>query len=474
MEIKYSRQVVITFTASGWNGRSPTTARSTVDSTAIPGAILLTCDTDRDSPPAFPPPSVLQVQTPIKPSFPTPSPGPPRPIHPGHRAAQASIALSTAGIHPPQGPPLTPLGHAQSPRPPPTPFACPQFPQFRNSRQYWWPTQGTAWWRARTTAHRLLPPTRSLLPRNRNKAIVNLPKETVPAGDGRLNVSHSPPHARAASAQNSHSHFASVSPQPHLQMFNNSPPPAINQPLPSLTASSAPLWHGHSLSMAAIPLIPMRSYVTFNSSIAFSSFGPGTSLAPDAIRSPDTRSDPGLPTDRRPDFIRGFGLDAPEEAPRSAFRFVLSRNVRPPTTATASTYIAYFPVTFGVRSYPRGPLGKFLNTDALEFRPNAFAFTLPPDVPKLPQSQSLSTPPPRSSPPPHATGREKRKRCSSLELRPWTQAEMSFIKFPQESPARKSPPPSPAQRRGHKSAPTTSSPSISYQISVASVAVIVE
>ena len=79
--------------------------------------------------------------------------------------------------------------------------------------------------------------------------------------------------------------------------------------------------------MAAAPFIPLRPYMTFNNSIAFNSFGPGTSLAPDAIRSPDARSDPGLPTDQslappvmparadsRPDFIRGFGLDVPEEA----------------------------------------------------------------------------------------------------------------------------------------------------------------
>src|ERR1700761_8558743 len=109
-------------------------------------------------------------------------------------------------------------------------------------------------------------------------------------------------------------------------MFSNSPPPpAIIQPLPPVTINPAPLRHGHSLSMVAAPFIPMRSYTTFNNdSISFNSFG---SLAPDAHRSPDARSDPGLPTDQslappamparadsRPDFTRGFGLDVPEEA----------------------------------------------------------------------------------------------------------------------------------------------------------------
>jgi hypothetical protein len=80
--------------------------------------------------------------------------------------------------------------------------------------------------------------------------------------------------------------------------------------------------------MVAAPFIPSRPYTTFNNnSISFNPFGPGTSLAPNALRSPDARSDPGLPTDQslappamparadsRPDFIRGFGLDVPDEA----------------------------------------------------------------------------------------------------------------------------------------------------------------
>ncbi|KAH9171750.1 hypothetical protein EDB89DRAFT_2114402 [Lactarius sanguifluus] len=737
-------------------------------------------------PPAFPPPSVLQ--TPIQPSFfPGPSPGPPRPIHPGHRAAQASIALAAAGIHPPHGPPLTPLGHAQFP---PTPFCRPTVPtipvsiggppkaQLGGAGKNYRPPSPTA--NAVTVTQKS------------NKATVNLPKETVPAGDGRPptrssfartpipphlvppqppvpppdvisadihppdnlrvevpdtvevflpgkpawddvkkrfidekleklgiekgNGSSMPhihaPHARAASisspadpallffklnklqqAQNSHSHSASVSPQPHLQI-------------------SAPLRHGHSLSMAAAPFIPMRPYATFNNSSGFNLFGPGTSLAPDAIRSPDARSDPGLPTDQslappamparadsRPDFTRGFGLDVHDEGPmlaevshiavtgaddtidmeleeeadaevgdittaaqsrihsRHVSRLSAALSLRsvgghmeypepeveldgqderesdpeddaigewtgsedlrtpteftedesigewsnpsdeerarqqrqqrrvmrrahhqqqqdsiqiprripnfphpPPNTAPLSSLLSqprresdedmisnpsddnfdrpralplppssllvptpyqipislpiqapipkrtdmlnphakpfvfggpsrlsgsFSPGTFGPQpqqqqqqapvshvsqpplafGHSRGPsLGKPLNAGAPAFKPNTFTFTLPPDVPKFPQPQPPSTPPPRSSPSPHATedagpmraqqGREKRQRCSSVgsvaasDVSGDGRVVMTSFKFPQESPARKSAPPSPAQRQG--------------------------
>ena len=60
---------------------------------------------------------------------------------------------------------------------------------------------------------------------------------------------------------------------------------------------------------------------------SFNPFVPGTSLAPNALRSPDACSDPGLSTeqslappamparaDSRLDFICGFGLDFPDEA----------------------------------------------------------------------------------------------------------------------------------------------------------------
>lgn len=155
------------------------------------------------------------------------------------------------------------------------------------------------------------------------------------------------PHARAASisspadpnllyfklnklqqAQNSHSHSASVSPQPSLQSSNNpiSPPPVL-QPPPPGSASAAPLRHGHSLSLAAAPFVPSRPYMPFNPSMPYNPFGLNPSLPSDSVRSPpDTRSDPGAPTDQslapptmpiradsRPDFVRGFGLDVPEE-----------------------------------------------------------------------------------------------------------------------------------------------------------------
>jgi hypothetical protein len=64
----------------------------------------------------------------------------------------------------------------------------------------------------------------------------------------------------------------------------------------------------------------------FSAPTEYNSLGRSTALRPDATRSPDTRSDPGAPTDQslappamptrvdsRPDFIRGFGLDVPEE-----------------------------------------------------------------------------------------------------------------------------------------------------------------
>ena len=71
--------------------------------------------------------------------------------------------------------------------------------------------------------------------------------------------------------------------------------------------------------MAAAPFIPTRPHT-----ISFNSFS--SSLAPEPSRSPDARSDPGLPTDQslappamparadsRPDFVRGFGLETPDE-----------------------------------------------------------------------------------------------------------------------------------------------------------------
>lgn len=58
----------------------------------------------------------------------------------------------------------------------------------------------------------------------------------------------------------------------------------------------------------------------------YNPLGHSIAIDPDGLRSPDTRSDPGAPTDQslappsmparadsRPDFVRGFGLDVPEE-----------------------------------------------------------------------------------------------------------------------------------------------------------------
>src|ERR1700761_2284432 len=72
-------------------------ARSTLDSSTIPSTptsdtVLSTTQTAIHE--GFPPPSVLS--TPIQPSFfHAHSFVPPRPLHHGHRAAQASIALAT-------------------------------------------------------------------------------------------------------------------------------------------------------------------------------------------------------------------------------------------------------------------------------------------------------------------------------------------------------------------------------------------
>ena len=160
-------------------------------------------------PPQFPQPSVLQ--TPIQPSF-FPNP-PPRPLHHGHRAAQASIALAAAGIHPPHGPPLTPLGHGQFA---PAPFPGPQFPQFRNRRQPSVSVGGPPKAQLGGVGKNYRPPspTANATPPSQkpNKATVNLPKETVPAGDGR------PP---------TRSSFARTPIPPHLVPPQPSVPPPV-------------------------------------------------------------------------------------------------------------------------------------------------------------------------------------------------------------------------------------------------------
>ena len=78
--------------------------------------------------------------------------------------------------------------------------------------------------------------------------------------------------------------------------------------------------------MAAVPFIPSRPFIAFNAPTGYNPLGHSATVAPDGLRSPDTRSDPGAPTDQslappamparadsRPDFMRGFGLDVPEE-----------------------------------------------------------------------------------------------------------------------------------------------------------------
>lgn len=139
-------------------------------------------------PSAFPPPSLLQ--TPVQPSFfPLSSGAPPRPLHQGHRA-QASVALAAAGIHPPPGVPLTPLQQSQFP----PAFAGPQFPpsQHRSRRQPSISTGGPPKAQLGGAGKNYRPPSPTAVPlanapqnQKVKKTIVNLPKETTPAVDGR-------------------------------------------------------------------------------------------------------------------------------------------------------------------------------------------------------------------------------------------------------------------------------------------------
>ena len=108
--------------------------------------------------------------------------------------------------------------------------------------------------------------------------------------------------------------------------------------------------------------------------------------------------------------------------------------------------------------------GKPLNAGAPEFKPSTFTFTPPPNVPKFPSQQRPLARPTFPSPPPLTNvdaevmraqqGREKRQRRGSAGSVAASEASedgrgvMTSFKFPQESPARKSAPPSPAQRHG--------------------------
>ncbi|KAI0297544.1 hypothetical protein B0F90DRAFT_1912759 [Multifurca ochricompacta] len=119
-----------------------------------------------------------------------------------------------------------------------------------------------------------------------------------------------------------------------------------------------------------------------------------------------------------------------------------------------------------VFSHARGAsYGKPLNAGAAEFKPSAFTFTLPPNVPKFPLPQTPPPPPTLPSPLSRTVadaglvrpqqGREKRQRRSSMagsvsasDTSENGKVAMTSFKFPQESPVRKSAPPSPAQRQG--------------------------
>ena len=140
-------------------------------------------------PPAFPSSSLLQ--TPVQPSFfPHPLGAPPRPLHQGHRA-QASVALSAAGIHPPPGIPVTPLQQSQFP----PAVGGSQFPSFqhRNRRQPSISTGGPPKAQLGGVGKNYRPPSPTgvalvnSVAQNQKvkKTIVNLPKETTPPVDGK-------------------------------------------------------------------------------------------------------------------------------------------------------------------------------------------------------------------------------------------------------------------------------------------------
>jgi hypothetical protein len=123
------------------------------------------------------------------------------------------------------------------------------------------------------------------------------------------------------------------------QESSAAPSPSLSSLASPNTASPAPPRHAHSLSLA-----PPAQFVhsgPYHPAAAFNPFGPGAVLGGDALseralgfglgangngRDESAMSDPGAPTDQslappppparadsRPDFARGFGLDAPME-----------------------------------------------------------------------------------------------------------------------------------------------------------------
>ena len=98
-----------------------------------------------------------------------------------------------------------------------------------------------------------------------------------------------------------------------------SPRPAVDHtPSPSLSRNLP--GHGHSLSVSNPLAMP-----TYNPAAAFNPFGPQATLGSDQIfprnpnmdhptpKSPNSVGGPSSRPLSRPDFIRGFGLDIPEE-----------------------------------------------------------------------------------------------------------------------------------------------------------------
>ncbi|KAI0318178.1 hypothetical protein OF83DRAFT_57011 [Amylostereum chailletii] len=372
--------------------------------------------------PNFPPQTALQ--TPMQVGFFPPPNAPMRPMHRAH----PSLALASAGIHPP-GIPMTPLGNGQFP---PgmvlaqTPFT-PMFPPVNGrhrGRQPSVSTGGPPKAQLGGAGKNYRPPSPTATPVapapvKSKRGAVALPKETVPGADGapatrqpwaRTPLPHDEvppqplvpppeiasadiyppdiwrrqipdtvdvflpgkaawepikqrvidqkleklgvekglgsystvpnilaPHARAASISSPADPALLFFKLNKLQQSQNSSLAQSESPspLPSSPGQPHPLpprlqnRHGYSFSLA--PFQPASA--TYHSTGASNPFGPHAILGSDtiferedALVDASTMSDPGAPTDQslappagppradsRPDFVRGFGLDIPEE-----------------------------------------------------------------------------------------------------------------------------------------------------------------
>lgn len=140
--------------------------------------------------PPFPVPNAMQ--TPMQPFFNVNPPPPQAPHRPTHHPGSASVAhLAAAGIHPPNGFPMTPVGgHFSRPSLMLAPGQLPPFPH-RNRRQpsIGGPPKAVLGGPARKLSP--IPPGASVSPAppaKSKKVTVNLPKETIESEGGELPV----------------------------------------------------------------------------------------------------------------------------------------------------------------------------------------------------------------------------------------------------------------------------------------------